>query len=228
MQSGAKVTNTTVDILNALTHLALKSSTQVPCEQLTSPPNCQLAVSISTYNHYATFINVMSCRTGTYWRLTEVASEWLCAWICGHTLPYVTFPKPNKRGNVLHVWRNTEARSRSHCCRGKNSKYYIVWVCVCSLSSQRAKRMRRISPVACLVLPFFLHFLINDTIFGKMSLNIKCVFRFSLQLLSETFLILRRIERQMYVDLHVKCPLFFSDFNKNLNFRDRFSKNPQI
>jgi hypothetical protein len=41
----------------------------------------------------------------------------------------------------------------------------------------------------------FAHYLINGTIFNRKLLNIKCLFWFSLQLLSETFLILRRIER---------------------------------
>jgi len=45
--------------------------------------------------------------------------------------------------------------------------------------------------------------------------------------MSETFLILRRNERdmiKMYIGLHVKDRLFLSDFKKNLNFLDRFSK----
>jgi len=54
------------------------------------------------------------------------------------------------------------------------------------------------------------------------------VFRFSLQLLSETFLILRRIKRYMikiYIGLHVKYPLFFSDFNEIwFFFRQIFEK----
>jgi hypothetical protein len=41
----------------------------------------------------------------------------------------------------------------------------------------------------------FLHYLINDTFYGRKLLNIKCVFQFSLQLLFETFLILRIIQR---------------------------------
>ena len=51
---------------------------------------------------------------------------------------------------------------------------------------------------------FFPHFLINGGIMGKKLLNTKCVFRFSLQLLSETFLLLRRIQRDIIinVDLH--------------------------
>ena len=32
----------------------------------------------------------------------------------------------------------------------------------------------------------------------------------------------------MCIGLHVKCPLFSSDFNENCHFLDRFSKNTQI
>jgi hypothetical protein len=62
----------------------------------------------------------------------------------------------------------------------------------------------------------FPHYLTNGTILGKYLLNIKCVFWFSLQLLSETFLILRRIQRDMVINVHrssCKVPLFLSDFN---------------
>jgi len=44
-----------------------------------------------------------------------------------------------------------------------------------------------------------------------------CVFIYPTTL-SETFLILRRIERymiKMFIGVHVKYPLFLSDFNKN-------------
>ena len=43
----------------------------------------------------------------------------------------------------------------------------------------------------------FQHDLINGTIFGKVSLNIKCVF--SLQFLSKILLILRRIQRDIVI-----------------------------
>jgi hypothetical protein len=49
------------------------------------------------------------------------------------------------------------------------------------------------------------HYLTNGTIFENTSLNIKCVFWFSLQLLSETYLILRRTERDMIT--HVYCSI---------------------
>jgi hypothetical protein len=55
----------------------------------------------------------------------------------------------------------------------------------------------------------------------KKLLNTKCVFRFSVQLLSKTFVILRRTERdmiKMYIGLHVKYRLMLSDFNQNMNF----------
>ena len=52
----------------------------------------------------------------------------------------------------------------------------------------------------------------------KILLNIECVFRVSLQLLSEIFVILRRLERDMMENvycLHVKYRLFLFDLNKN-------------
>ena len=48
----------------------------------------------------------------------------------------------------------------------------------------------------------FPHYLINGTIFGKKLRNTKCVFWFSLQRLSETFLIPRRIERDMIKNVY--------------------------
>jgi hypothetical protein len=47
----------------------------------------------------------------------------------------------------------------------------------------------------------FPHFLINGRIFEKNLLNVKCVFIFSLQLLSETFLILRIIQRDIVINI---------------------------
>jgi hypothetical protein len=96
------------------------------------------------------------------------------------------------------------------------------------LGTQRAIRMRHV--VIC-GLP-------GSTVFSTLShkcydfrkevSNTKSVFRFSLQLLSETLLILNIIERDM-IKMHtvprVKYPLFLSDLNQTENFLNRFPKN---
>jgi hypothetical protein len=64
----------------------------------------------------------------------------------------------------------------------------------------------------------FPHYLINGAIFGKKSLDIKCIFRFSLHLLFETFLILRRTQRDIVINVKkfscTKYPLFLLHFNE--------------
>jgi len=64
----------------------------------------------------------------------------------------------------------------------------------------------------------FPHYLINSMIFEKkMLLNIKCVFLFSVQILSEKFLILRNARemiKNVKIGFHVKCRLLLSDFSE--------------
>jgi len=49
----------------------------------------------------------------------------------------------------------------------------------------------------------FPHYLTNGPIFGKKKLlNVKFVFQFSLQLLSQTFLIVRRRERDVIIKVY--------------------------
>jgi len=75
--------------------------------------------------------------------------------------------------------------------------------------------------VACPALQYFPHYLLNGTISEKKGLlNTKCVLIFS-TLLSETFHIQRRNERdmiKMYIGLHVKYPLLLPDFDENWIF----------
>ena len=66
---------------------------------------------------------------------------------------------------------------------------------------------------------------------GKKLLNTKCVFWFSLQLLSETFFILRRIERDMIQNAKwsaCEVPFIIVRFWWNLNFLNIYSKNTQM
>ena len=63
----------------------------------------------------------------------------------------------------------------------------------------------------------FSHYLTNGTVVERKLLNIKCLFRFSLQLLPGTFLIIRIIEKdiiKVYIGLFVKYPLFSLEFNE--------------
>ena len=73
--------------------------------------------------------------------------------------------------------------------------------------------------------------LIKSRIFGtKSTRHTKCVLWFSLQLLSETFLI-TRIQRDININVHIsscKVPVILFRFWSNLKHLDRFSKNPQI
>jgi hypothetical protein len=61
----------------------------------------------------------------------------------------------------------------------------------------------------------------------KNLLNTKCVFWFSLRLLSETFVILRRNERDIIINIYwssLMYPLFLSDFNETWVFWTDFRK----
>ena len=124
----------------------------------------------------------------------------------------------------MHVHLNTESRSRNHCCRRKAIRTTCFSVCECVRGRARAGEgvvcgcgctnvgacLRGCSltyPASehepyCLRLLWlnyiFRHYLINDTFYGRKLLNIKCVFQFSLQLLFETFLILRIIQRRSH------------------------------
>ena len=103
------------------------------------------------------------------------------------------FLKTNKTGNIcitLH-W----GAFLQPLLQWKSIKYYICWESVCSRSYPACNvhaLYYHLQPA--LLYGIFSHCLINGTIFEKTLLSAKCVFRFPLQLFSETFLILRRNE----------------------------------
>jgi hypothetical protein len=59
-----------------------------------------------------------------------------------------------------------------------------------------------LSSVAYLALPYFFTLSHKRHDFREKILNIKCVFWCSLQRLSETFIILRRIQRDIIINVH--------------------------
>jgi hypothetical protein len=118
--------------------------------------------------------------------------------------------------------------------RWKSHKYYIFWVCVCSLTFAACNAHE---PYYTDIWPIWLyhitllHYLINCTIFGKKLLNVKYVFSLSLQLLSETFLILRRIQQDMIKNVLIfsyELSIVLVKFLRYLNFVNGFLKNIQM
>jgi len=94
-------------------------------------------------------------------------------------------------------------------------------LCVCSLRYPACDAIApfcRLSPAwLCRIFP---RYLIHSMSFEEL-LNVKCVFWFSLQLLSATFLILSRIERDMVKNVYWsshKYPLFLSGSNETWIF----------
>jgi hypothetical protein len=117
--------------------------------------------------------------------------------------------------------------------RWTSHNYYIFWVCFCSLTcpvrNAHAPFCHLFSLRLYCILP---HYLINGTVYRKKKLlSTKCVFWFSLQILSDTFLILKKwseIWSKIYVGPRVQHPLFLSNFNETWNYSTVFSKNTHI
>jgi len=87
-----------------------------------------------------------------------------------------------------------------------------------ALDLQHTKNMRcnLLSSVAYRVYTIYPRYLMKDTIFGKELFNIKYVFRFPLQILGATFLVLRRIEWDIVINLNTalwKVPIILARFN---------------
>jgi hypothetical protein len=156
----------------------------------------------------------------------------------------------------MYVWRHIKARSRNHFCRGKEVSIIYFCVCVCGAGAREfdcvcvrvwmgvhgrgrvlqacsLTNQARNAPPYYHLRPLWLHHifqhcLINGIIFGKKIVECKtCI---SLQLLFKTFLILKRIQRDVInvKTFSCKVPVILTDFNANLGFRDRVLEKAQI
>jgi hypothetical protein len=111
------------------------------------------------------------------------------------------------------------------------NQYYIFCVCAYNLNHLACKAHAPYCPLWPVWLyHIYSFYLINGTIFRKKLWNRKCMFWFSLRILSETFLILRRIQRDIIINIHrssCKVLIILVRFWWNFNFLNRFSKNRQ-
>ena len=113
--------------------------------------------------------------------------------------------------------RNIEALSRNYYCPGKALIITYSERVSVALVIQRAKRMRRIilSSVGCLALPFLSTLWHKRHDFRKEVIEHERVFRLFLRFLSEIFPILRRIKRDIIVNIgrySCKLPVTFVTF----------------
>jgi hypothetical protein len=113
------------------------------------------------------------CCHGKAVSITYFESVCVCVCVCVHARTYA----------CVHVSLCVQAHSLSYTARKAHAPYCTV---ICGLSGST----------------MFFHILTNGKIFRKKLLKIKCVFWFSLQLLSETYLILRRNQQATIINVH--------------------------
>jgi len=140
----------------------------------------------------------------------------------------------------MYVLRNNKACSRNNSCRGKAISFTYSECVSVALVIQYVTHMLHItlSSVAHLTLPYFATRSHKRHDFRKKWLKIKWVF-WVWHRLSETFIILRRIQRDFIIShykknsegfyrklhsLHVKYPLSLSNFIETWNFMTNFRK----
>ena len=121
-------------------------------------------------------------------------------------------------------------RSRNHFCSGKAINIAYSDCVYLTFFIQHQKRMRYIilPSMACPDVLYFSTLSHKRHDFVVKSLNIKFVFRHSLQRLPETFLILRMQRDIINLPMLVKYPLFLSEFNEIWIFSTDSRKSSQI
>jgi hypothetical protein len=139
--------------------------------------------------------------------LISCSKTWALCWPATHTYVRCFKIKLFFRGNwtrqAVHVQCNKVARSQTTLTVQKQYVLHILsacaCVCVCGGGGSVTKHAKHILSLLWLH-HIFWYCLINGTSIGKKLLNTQCVLQFSLQLLFETFLILR-IQLDISIDV---------------------------
>jgi hypothetical protein len=112
--------------------------------------------------------------------------------------------QPSSHVQKILLLCNIEAHSHNNCCHGRAIIITYSKCVFVALVTQHVENMHHIilSYVACLSLPYFPMLCHKWHSFQKELLNIVCLFWFLLQLLSETFLMLKRIQWDTIINVH--------------------------
>jgi hypothetical protein len=128
----------------------------------------------------------------------------LCRYCSHNSFVSLIFLSVIKQDGQCTCKSNTEARSPNQFCRAKGMRitYSDCLFVVCIIQQEKCMRRIILPSVACLAVSYFSTLSHKQHDFrGKKLVNIKCVFWFYLKLLSENFLILRIIERDV-INVH--------------------------
>ena len=136
----------------------------------------------------------------------------------------------SKTGNV-HTC-NKEECSYNYCCCGKaiSIQYYSVCLYLCLIyPACKVHVPYQINTRDPFCFPIFFHIISHMVhVSEKTLLNTKCKLWFSLQLLLVTFLILRKMQQDIIINICGSTCTHFVRFHSNMSFLNRLSKNPPL
>jgi hypothetical protein len=132
-------------------------------------------------------IQVHSCKRKFYGKfLLSYCAAWKQSYVTNNTSNEIIWIKYDRQRTFMQTF-----------LQWKRGKYCIFCVFV-ELVDQHAKRLRHIVFAACMAPSHFSTLLTNRTIF----VSVKCMFLTFSTIFSETFLIIRRIERDIVISVH--------------------------